>query len=92
MVMSKKTTNEAENKAVSTEAIPEAAPNSNPQEPKATNSALYPFEDFYAHPEVIGSTKDMVWAAFHYNGVVGAATKEQARMLVKEFAERKVES
>ena len=82
--MSKKTTNKAE-----TETTDEVK---TPQKSKTTYETLYPFEDFYAHPEVIGSTQDMVWAAFHHNKVIGAATKEQAKKLVKEFAERKVES
>lgn len=82
--MSKKTTNKAETEAVSAEVKTEEVPQ--------VNATLYPFEEFYAHPEVIDSTQDLVWAAFHFNGVVGAATKEQARKMVKEFAERKVTS
>ena len=89
--MSKKTTNKAETEAVNAEVNTEPVEAEVPQESKVAE-ILYPFEDFYAHPEVIGSTKDMVWAAFHYKRVVGAATKEEARRLVKEFAERKVES
>lgn len=81
--MSKKTI-KAETEAVTAEVKTEEAPQ--------VMETLYPFEDFYAHPESIGSTKDLVWAAFHYNGFVGAATKEQAKKMVKEFAERKVES
>ena len=62
-----------------------------PKETEKKPLKLYPFEDFYEHPEVIGSTKDMVWAAFHYKGIVGAATIEEAKRMVEEFGESKVE-
>ena len=90
--MSKKTMNKTESEAVNAEINAEPDAQEVPQVQNTANHNLYPFEDYYAHPEVIGSTKDMVWAAFHFKGIVGAATKEQAEKLVKEFAERKVES
>lgn len=91
--MSKKTTNKAETEAVNAEVNTESVAEANvPQESKTADTDLYPFEDFYEHPEVLDTTKDMVWAAFHHNGFIGAATKEQAKKLVKEFAERKVNS
>lgn len=91
--MSKKTTNKAEAEAVNAEVKNEPVVQAKePQKSEKTDTTLYPFEDFYAHPEVIGSTQDMVWAAFHHERIIGAATKEQAKKLVKEFAERKVDS
>lgn len=94
--MSKKTTNKAAAEAVVEEVVEEAKAEATtvetPQESSQPRAVMYPFEDFYAHPESIGSTKDIVWAAFHYNGIVGAATKEEAMRMVKEFAERKVNS
>ena len=90
--MSKKTTNKAETEAVNAEVNTEPVEAEVPQESMAASEILYPFEDFYANPEVLDSTKDMVWAAFHYGKFVEKATKEEAKKLVKEFAERKVES
>lgn len=91
--MSKKTTNKAETEAVNAEVKTEPVAEAKvPQVSKTADTNLYPFEDFYEHPEVLGTTKDIVWAAFHHNGFIGAATKDQAQKLVKEFAERKVKS
>lgn len=49
----------------------------------------YPLSDFYENPGVLGTTQDIVMAAFKFNGITSATVKD-AQKLVNEFKGRKV--
>lgn len=49
----------------------------------------YLLSDFYENPGVLGTTQDIVMAAFNYNGITSATVKE-AQKIVNEFKGRKV--
>ena len=56
---------------------------------KAKAEKKYPFSDFYENPGVLGTTQDIVMAAFKYNGIESATVKE-AQKIVDDFKGRKV--
>lgn len=54
-----------------------------------TAERKYLLSDFYENPGVLGTTQDIVLAAFKYNGIESATVKE-AQKIVNEFKGRKV--
>lgn len=55
----------------------------------ASVETKYTMEEFYENPGVLGTTQDIVMAAFTYNGVKTATVKE-AKKLVNDFKGKKV--
>lgn len=56
---------------------------------KKAKDPVYPFSDFYENPGTLGTTQDIVMAAFKFNGIESATVKE-AQKIVNEFKGRKV--
>ena len=57
---------------------------------KVQSGSLYAFEDFVKNPGVLGACADIVSAALTEKGIK-EATIEDAKAIVKEFKERKVQ-
>ena len=57
---------------------------------KSTVDSLYAFEDFVANPDALDACADIVSAALTEKGVK-EATIAEAKKIVKEFKERKVQ-
>ena len=57
---------------------------------KSAGGSLYAFKEFVANPDILGACADVVSAALTEKGVK-EATIEEAKKIVKEFKERKVQ-
>lgn len=68
---------------------PEATVSANTAE-KSQGGSLYAFEDFVKNPGVLGASADIVSAALTEKGIK-ESTIENAKAIVKEFKERKVQ-
>lgn len=58
---------------------------------KEESEAVYPLKELASIPNLLGAaSSDIIMAAFHVKGI-NEATMEEAKTIVKEFSERKVQ-